>query len=45
MMLSKFMTAKRRDAIAAPEISASAMIRSSEAVFATAAGEIFEGSG
>jgi hypothetical protein len=45
MMLSKLMTAKSRDAIAAPDISESAIMRKSEAVFATVAGEMFLGSG
>jgi len=45
MILSKLMTAKRRDAIAAPEMSASATIRSKKAVFATVAGDIPLGSG
>lgn len=45
IMLSKFMTANRRDAIAAPEISARDTIRSKDAVFETVAGERSEGSG
>jgi hypothetical protein len=43
MILSKFMTAKRRDAIAAAEIRERATMRSSEAVFATVAGDKSEG--
>ena len=39
MILSKLMTAKRRDAIAAPEIRARAMMRSSEEVLVTVAGD------
>ena len=39
MILSKLTTAKRRDAIAAPEMRARAMMRSSEDVFATVAGD------
>ena len=37
------MTAKRREAMAAPEMSASAMIRRRDDVFATVAGEISSG--
>ena len=44
MILSKLMTANRREAIAAAEMSARATIRSSEEVFATAAGEMSDGS-
>ena len=43
MILSKFMTAKRREAIAAAEMRARATIRSKEEVFATVAGEISDG--
>lgn len=45
MILSKFITANRREAIAAPEIKAKATIRSSEAVFDTVVGERLVGSG
>jgi len=45
MILSKLMTAKRRDAMAAPEMSERATMRNNEAVFATVAGEMLEGSG
>ena len=45
MILSKLMTANRRDAIAAPEMSESATIRSNEAVFVTVDGETFVGIG
>lgn len=38
------MTAKRRDAMAAPEMKAKATMRKREEVFFTVAGEIFEGS-
>ena len=44
MILSKFMTAKRREAMAAPEMRASEMIRSSDEVLVTVSGEIFDGS-
>jgi hypothetical protein len=44
-MLSKFMTANRREAIAAPEMRARVTIRSKDAVFLTVAGERSEGSG
>jgi hypothetical protein len=43
MILSKLTTAKRRDAIAAAEMSERATIRSSDAVFATVAGDKSEG--
>ena len=39
MILSKFTTAKRRDAMAAPEMRARAMMRSSEEVLVTVAGD------
>lgn len=39
MILSKFMTANNRDAIAAPEMRERAIMRSSEDVFATVAGD------
>jgi hypothetical protein len=39
------MTANKRDAIAAPEIRRKATVRTSEAVFATVAGERLVGSG
>lgn len=39
MILSKFMTANKRDAIAAPEMRERAIMRSSEDVFATVAGD------
>ena len=42
-MLSKFMTAKRREAMAAPEIRERATMRKSEVVFLTVAGERSEG--
>lgn len=45
MILSKLMTANRRDAMAAPEIKTKATIRTSEAVFATVVGETPVGSG
>jgi hypothetical protein len=45
MILSKLMTANRRDAIAAPEMRERATILKSEAVFATVAGKRSEGSG
>ncbi len=45
IILSKLMTANKRDAMAAPEIKANATIRTSEAVFATVAGERSVGSG
>lgn len=45
MILSKLMTAKRRDAMAAPDIKASVTMRMKEAVLATVAGETFEGRG
>jgi hypothetical protein len=45
MILSKLMTAKRRDAIAAPEMRERATILKREAVFETVAGERSEGSG
>jgi len=45
MILSKLITAKRRDAMAAPEIRARATIRNSDVVLATVAGEMVEGSG
>jgi hypothetical protein len=45
IILSKLMTAKRREAMPAAEISPRATIRSSEAVFATVVAETFEGSG
>ena len=44
MILSKLMTANRREAIAAPEMRARAMIRNSEEVFVTVAGERLLGS-
>ena len=43
MILSKLMTAKRREAIAAAEMRARATMRSKEEVFATVAGEISDG--
>ena len=43
MILSKLTTAKRRDAIAAAEMSERATMRSSDAVFATVAGDKSEG--
>ena len=43
MILSKLMTAKRREAIAAPEMKQRATIRMSEAVLLTVSFEIFEG--
>ena len=43
MILSKFMTAKSREAIAAPEMSARVTMRSREEVFATVAGDKFDG--
>jgi uncharacterized membrane protein len=39
MMLSKFTTANRREAIAAAEMRASATMRNKDAVFATVVGE------
>jgi hypothetical protein len=45
MMLSKFITANSLDDIAAPEMSARATTRSSEAVLDTAVGEKPEESG
>ena len=39
MILSKLMTANKRDAIAAPEMRARATMRKSEEVFATVAGD------
>lgn len=45
MILSKFTTAKRREAIAAPDMRPSAMMRRREAVLDTTAGERFSGSG
>lgn len=45
MILSKFTTANKREAIAAPEIRARARMRSSDTVFFTVAGETPEGSG
>jgi hypothetical protein len=45
MILSKLMTANRRDAIAAPEMRERATILKSEAVLVTVAGERSEGSG
>ncbi len=44
-MLSKFITANRREAMAAPEIKAKATIRSNEVVLVTVVGERFVGSG
>jgi len=44
IILSKFTTANKREAIAAPEIKARATMRNSDTVFFTAAGET-EGSG
>ena len=45
MILSKLMTANRRDAMAAPDIKARATIRISDAVLLTVVGERFVGSG
>lgn len=45
IILSKLITANKREAIAAPEISAKAIMRNSEAVFLTVAGERSVGSG
>ena len=39
MILSKLMTANKREAIAAPEMRARATMRSSDEVFATVAGD------
>lgn len=44
MILSKLTTANKRDAMAAPEIRARAMIRSRDDVFATVRGDTFDGS-
>lgn len=44
MILSKLITANNLEAIAAPEMKASAMIRKSEAVFRTVDGAKLEGS-
>jgi hypothetical protein len=44
-MLSKLITANRREAIAAPDMRASAMIRRRDAVLVTVAGDKSEGSG
>ena len=43
MILSKLMTAKRREAIAAPEMRAREMMRSSEEVLVTVAGDTLLG--
>jgi hypothetical protein len=43
MMLSKLITANRREAIAAPEMSTRATMRNNEAVFATVTGDRSEG--
>jgi hypothetical protein len=43
IILSKLMTANKRDAIAAPEISARATIRSNDAMFLTVEGAISTG--
>lgn len=43
MILSKFMTAKRREAIAAPEMRARAIILRRDDVFAIVAGEMSVG--
>lgn len=45
MILSKFTTANKREAIAALEIRARAIMRSSDTVFFTVVGETFEGRG
>lgn len=44
IILSKLMTANKRDAMAAPEIRERATMRTREAVLATVAGETFVGS-
>lgn len=45
MILSKLITANKREAIAAAEIKERATTRKSDAVFATVAEDTFEGSG
>jgi len=45
IILSKFMTANKREAIAAPEMSASATMRNNDAVFLNAVGDSSVGVG
>jgi hypothetical protein len=45
MILSKLMTANKREAIAAPEIKVRATMRNNDAVFLTVAGEMSVGIG
>jgi hypothetical protein len=45
MILSKLMTANKRDAMAAPEINTKARMRTSEAAFVTVVGERLVGRG